>query len=83
MKNKMLRIGIAGLLFAGVTLFSLSARDTQTPKVRWLESPITARVTNYSTNGFSMDSLWESYRATDGNIQIGLREDGVVVWRHR
>jgi len=29
------------------------------------------------------DSLWESYQKVDTDIQIGLREDGVVVWRKR
>ncbi len=46
--------------------------EAASPGVKWLDSPMTA-VGGDSTIGTRID--WE--------IQIGLREDGVVVWRKR
>jgi hypothetical protein len=71
----------AALAVAWIALFSSSASDK--PKVRWLESPMTLPILEYSTNGWTSASLMDAYRNTDGNIQIGLRDDGVVIWRHR
>lgn len=51
--------------------------------IYWLGSPVTAKVYGYATNGYGMDSMEGSYRGTDGHVQIGLRYDGVVVWRKR
>lgn len=50
---------------------------------RWLESPMTVPIYNYHTNGWGTESLWGTYKNTDPTIQIGLRLDGLVVWKKR
>lgn len=71
----------AALAVAWIALFSSNAGDR--PKVKWLESPMTLPILNYFTNGWESGSLMDAFRNTDGSIQIGLRDDGVVIWRHR
>jgi hypothetical protein len=67
----------------------IAASDKQEPKVKWLESPMTVKYEAILSKGETVpsihikDSLWESYQKVDTDIQIGLREDGVVVWRKR
>lgn len=50
---------------------------------RWLGSPMTIPVYNYTPNGCEKESLVGSYYNVDPSIQLGLRPDGVVVWRKR
>lgn len=70
MKTKMLGIGKAGLLFAGVSLLVCSCK---TPSVVWLNKPKDTKAT--------YDGRMK-YLTPDGvTREIGFREDGVVVWR--
>lgn len=55
----------------------LTAADTREPNVRWLGSPITGE----ALGGGPAKGLLGQQQ--EGDVQIGLREDGVVVWRKR
>jgi hypothetical protein len=69
MKTKMQRIGIAGLLLAGVSLFSGCEPEK---KIEWVGCPMV-----------SNDDRWTPSQGWLPNVEMGLREDGVVVWRKR
>lgn len=61
--------------------FQLSNRTNSTP-IRWLESPVTVPILNYKKNqGWETPSPMRWSPTED--VILGLREDGVVVWRER
>jgi len=62
----MQRIGLAGWLFAAVSLFSGCVIKPKPANIKW---------TNY---GFQTFNVLEHSQT---ELQIGLRDDGVVVWR--
>lgn len=70
MKKTMQRIGIAGLLFAGVTLLGC-VRPKQTT-LYWIPD-------HQNYNGHTI--IRAALSDTNGVYEIGLRSDGVMVWR--
>lgn len=58
-------------------------KELITNQVIWLGSPITIGVTNDGNYSFQSENLMSAYRSTKNEIQIGLRNDGVVIWRIR
>ena len=102
MKTKMQRIGIAGLLFAGVTLFCVMAQPQKPDqKVHWHSEGVYYHTNNWvwddernttnpqPTNFFYTKTVITTnraegfyFRAHDRSVDIGFREDGVVVWRY-
>lgn len=78
-----LRNTVAVVIFASI-LTAIYAVDGS--KTLWLESPVTVRyypVTNTAgeVNWGMLDEDWVHNNCTKSNIQIGLRPDGVVIWR--
>lgn len=66
---------------------AIAARSSTT-KVLWLESPVTVRYIPL-TNSLGQidwgmaDENWVHDNCTKSNIQIGLRDDGIVIWRKK
>lgn len=70
MKAKIQQLGIAGLLFLGVGLFC-GCRTQGRLTTNWIGEPVVNEDNPYF--GDQKPSL--------RGYQIGLREDGIVVWR--
>jgi hypothetical protein len=61
--------------------------DVEAQKTKWLNSPMTIKATVTATNSVGEPAAWEQESAlhfwTEPDILIGLRSDGVVVWKHK
>lgn len=82
MKNTMQRIGIAGLLFAGVTWLCVNGQDTKSPAPAATQTVTTNWVGYLVIGKDSIDMV--GYGPDSGvamNVQVGLRSDGVMLWR--
>lgn len=56
--------------------------NTIADTTRWIESPVTQRAWQESvTNGWTIESVMRS--PSHPEIEIGLRQDGIVIWRTR
>ena len=78
-----LALALIGFVGSGVI-----GKSSPIPKTRWLESPVTVKyyaVTNSAgeVNWGVVNEDWIHNNVTISNIQIGLREDGNVIWRKK
>lgn len=72
------------LLFWGINATAIRAAAQSAPAVRWLGPPSYSVSYDPTKDGFIMGDPWpKTIMQIDDTVVIGLREDGVVVWRKK
>ena len=62
-------------------LRTLAVEQPKTNSVEWLESPLTIKSRQTSPNSWESESTLRGW--VEPTVQIGLRPDGVVIWKKR